>query len=61
MIFARQRFGTLAQKALELPQRLAPLHLGLGINEICETFDLGEIELAVLKTAPREFAGLGRT
>ena len=40
-------------------QRLAALRLGLGVDEIGETFDLGQVELAVLEGAPRELAGLG--
>ena len=59
MIFARQAFGTFAEKPFELPQRLAPLHLGLGVDQVGKTFDLGEIELAVFKAAPRELARLG--
>ena len=40
-------------------QRLAALRLGLGIDEIGKTLDLGQIELAVLEGAARELAGLG--
>jgi hypothetical protein len=47
-----------AQKSLELPQRLTALHLGLGIDQVGEAFDLGEIKLTVLKTAPGVFARL---
>ena len=45
--------------AFRLRQRLTPLRLGLGIDEIGEALDLGEIELAVLEGAARELAGLG--
>ena len=48
-----------AQRALRLGERLTALRLGLGLHEIGETFHLGEIELAVLECAAREFAGLG--
>ena len=42
-----------------LRQRLAALRLGLGLHEIGQTFDLGEIELAVLERAAGELARLG--
>ena len=44
-----------------MAQRLAALAIGVGMNQIVEAFSFGEIELAVLECAPREFAGLGRT
>ena len=50
----------LAEGAFHLPQRLASLRLGLGGDEIGETFDLGQVELAVVEGAAREGAGLGR-
>jgi hypothetical protein len=31
------------------------------MDEIVETFGLGQIELAVFESAPGKFAGLGRT
>ena len=40
-------------------ERLTALCLGLGLHQIGETLDLGEIELASLECAPRELAGLG--
>ena len=43
-----------------MPQRLAPLRFGLGVDQIDDRFGLGEIEFAVLDRAPRELAGLGR-
>ena len=52
-------FVELPQRAFRLRQRLTPLRLGLGIDQIGEALDLGEIELAVLERAPRELAGLG--
>ena len=43
-----------------MAQRLAALAIGVGMNQIVEAFSFGEIELAVLEGAPREFPGLGR-
>ena len=60
MIRARQSRALIAEQALQLTQRLAALPIGVGVNEIVETFGLGEIELAVLEGAAGEFAGLGR-
>jgi hypothetical protein len=45
---------------LKLTQRLAPLPVGVGVNQIVEGFGFGEIELAVLKCAAGEFARLRR-
>ena len=47
-----------AEQSLHLPQRLAPLHFRLGVDEIGDAFGGGQIELAVLERAPGEFAGL---
>ena len=55
------RLGVAAQRAAGDAQRLAPLRLGLGVDEVGEALDLGQIELAVLERAPGEFARLGRT
>ena len=44
---------------MRLRQSLAALRLGLGLHQIGQAFDLGEIELAVLERAARELAGLG--
>jgi hypothetical protein len=44
-----------------LAQRLAPLPIGVRVDEIVESFGFGEIELAVLEGAPGKFTGLGRT
>ena len=44
-----------------MAQRLAALPIGVGMNEIVETFGLRQIELAVLESAAGEFAGLGRS
>ncbi len=44
---------------MQLPQRLAALPIGVGVDEIVEAFGFGEIELAVLEGAAGEFAGLG--
>ena len=40
---------------------LLPLRLGLGLDEIAETFDFGEIEPAIEEGAARELTGLGET
>ena len=60
MICARQSRALVAEQAFQLPQRLAALPVGVGMDEIVEAFGLGQIELAVLERAPGEFAGLGR-
>src|SRR5262249_47720540 len=39
--------------------RLLPLRLSLGLDEIAEALDFGEIELAVEEGATSELAGLG--
>ena len=44
---------------MRLSERLARLRLCLGVDQIGEAFDLGQIELAVLEGAPGELAGLG--
>ena len=49
-----------AEQALQLAQRLAALPVGVGMDQIVETFGLGEVELAVLERAAGKFAGLGR-
>ncbi len=49
----------LRQHARRLTQRLHPLCVRLGIDEICEPLDLGEIEFPVLESPPCEFSGLG--
>ena len=50
----------LTEQSLELPQRLSPLRLGVGMDQIIETLGLGQIELAVLECAPRKLARLRR-
>ena len=47
-------------RPLQLPERLAALRLGVGADQIGETLDRGQIELAVLEGAARELARLGR-
>ena len=49
-----------AKQSLQLAQRLAPLPIGVGMDEIVETLGFGQIELAVLERAPGKFPGLGR-
>ncbi len=49
-----------AQLAIELAQGLAALRLGLGHGEVGDRLGLGQVELAVLKGAAGEFAGLGQ-
>ena len=39
----------------------APLHLGLGSNQIRQAFDLNEIKLAVLECPARELTFYGKT
>ena len=50
-----------AEQTFQLAQRLAALPIGVGMDQIVETFGLDEIELAVLECAPGEFSRLGRT
>ena len=50
-----------AEQTFQLTQRLAALPIGVGVDEIVETFGLGEIELAVLERAARELAGSAGT
>ena len=47
-----------AQRPLGLAQRLAPLRRRLGIDQVGEALDAGEVQLAVLEGATRELAGL---
>ncbi len=51
----------LRQRAAHLVQRLAPLCLGLRIDEIGKALDLGQIQLAVVKGAAGELAGFSET
>ena len=48
------------QLPLQLAQGLAPLGLGLGVDQIGEALGRGQVELPVLEGAAGEFAGLGR-
>ena len=50
----------IAEHTLQLAQRLAALPIGVGTNQIVETFGLGEIELAILERAAGELARLRR-
>ena len=52
---------SVAEQAVELPQRLAALQVGVGVNQVVEALGLGEIELAVLEGAAGELARLGGT
>ena len=49
-----------AEQTLQLTQRLAALPIGVGMDQIVETFGLGEIELAVLERAAGKLARLRR-
>src|SRR3981081_3245337 len=49
-----------AEQTFQVPQRLPALPIGVGVNQIVETFCLGEIELAILKRAPSKLARLRR-
>ncbi len=42
-----------------MPQGLAALRFGLGVDEVGEAFGFGEVELAVLEGAAGELARLG--
>ena len=53
-------FRALAQKPLEVPERLPPLRLGLGIDEVREPLDRGQVEPSVLERAAGELAGFRR-
>ena len=53
-------FGAIAEQTLQLAQRLAALRIGVGVDQIGEAFDRGEVELAVLERAAGELAGLGQ-
>ena len=48
-----------AQRPGGLAHRLAPLRLGLGMDQIGEPLDLGEVEPTGCKGAARELAGVG--
>ena len=50
--------GAIAEQAAHLLQRLPPLRLGVGADQVGERLDLGEVELAVLEGAAGELAGL---
>ena len=52
--------GAIAEQALQLTQCLSALTVGVGGDEVVQTFGLGEIELAVLERTAGEFAGLRR-
>jgi hypothetical protein len=45
---------------LQLSQSLAALRVGVGKYQVGQTLDAGQIKLAILKGAAREFAGLRR-
>ena len=51
--------GTLTHGPGQNTKRLPPLRLGLGVDQIRQTFDLRQIEAAILKGAAGEFAGYG--
>ncbi len=50
----------IAQQPFQLPKRLAPLTIGICVDQIVEALSLGEIKLGVLEGATREFAGFGQ-
>ena len=50
----------LRQRAVDLGQGLFRLTLRLSVDQVGDPLGLGEVELAVLKGAPREFARIGR-
>ena len=49
-----------AQPAFHLTQRLATLGFGLGVDQVGQALDLGQVEFAVIEGAAGEFAGLRR-
>ena len=49
-----------AQRAVGLAHGLPPLRLGLRLNQVGDSFDLGQIEPAVEESPPGELAGLRR-
>ena len=51
-------FGAVAEQAAHLLERLPALRLGLGVDQVGQRLDLGEVELAVLEGAPGELARL---
>ncbi len=51
---------SVAEQAFQLTQRLAALPVGIGMNEIVETFGLGQVELAILKRATGKLTRFGR-
>ncbi len=51
----------LPQRPGRLRERLIPLRRRPGTDKVRETLRFGQIELAVLESAPREFAGLGHS
>src|SRR5262249_33068868 len=53
-------FDARRQRPAKLSERLATLRLGVGCDEIAESFDGGEIELAIQERAPGELTGLRR-
>lgn len=42
-----------------LPRRQLPLRLGVGLDEVPDALDLGQVHLAGLEREPSELAGLG--
>ena len=52
--------GAVAEQALHLPERLPPLPLRLGADQIGKAFNRCEVELAVLEGAAGELARLSR-
>ena len=52
--------GTIAEQSLQLPHRLPALRLRVGIDQIGQPFDCGQVELAVLEGAAGEFPRLRR-
>ncbi len=58
MICARQSRARSPSSPFNCRKRLTALPIGVGVNQIVETFGLGQIELAVLEGAPGEFSRL---
>src|SRR3546814_12229758 len=52
--------GEPRETAFHLAERLAALRFGVGLDEVGQPLDGGEIEPPIVAGAAREFSGLGR-
>ena len=58
MARCRHALGAVAEQPAQLLERLPALRIGVGIDQVGQRLDLGEVELAVLERAAGELAGL---